>query len=133
MKNIIIFFALAIIFITSCSWFLGVKKLGNKIYWDDKVIVLTKNDEYDGVGIIMVPPQIKKVAKNENYIIILTLNGANEKKYWLIDKTIESKMLDEVRADSNYWTYYKFSNVFGPLDSADFLNLKMQKKVELDW
>jgi hypothetical protein len=118
---------------TSCSWFLDVKKLGDRIYWDDKIIVRTETDKYDGIGLCIIPPSIEKVKKDENHVIVQTSNGKNQIKYWLIDKTTEAKELSYVEADSSYWGYFKYSNVYGPLDSVDFFNLKAQKGVKIKW
>jgi hypothetical protein len=118
---------------TSCSWSLGVKKLGNRIYWDDKIIVVTKIDKYEGVGLCIIPPNIEKVKKDEKFVIVQTLNGKNQIRYWLIDKTIEGKQQSFVKEDSSYWSYYKSSNVYGPLDSTEFSNLKTRKGVNIKW
>lgn len=125
---------IAIIFLTpSCNWLLDVKKLGDRIYWDDKIIVVSTTDKYDGIGYCIIPPTIQKVSNDELFVIVRTLNGKNQTKYWLIDKTIESKEISHVEADSSYWGYYKYSNVYGPLDSTEFFNLKAQKGVKLKW
>jgi hypothetical protein len=132
MNNCILVYIIPFL-ITSCSELLGAKKLGNKIYWDDKIIVVTKSDEYKGVGLCIIPPTIEKVKKDEKFIIVQTLNGKKEIKYWLIDKRIEGKELNYVEEDSSYWSYYKYSNVYGPLDSVEFLNLKAQKDIKINW
>ena len=118
---------------TSCSGYLGVKKLGDRIYWDDKIIVITKTDNYEGVGTCIIPPDIEKVKKDKKFVIVRTSNGKNQIKYWLIDKMIEAKELEYVEADSSYGGYSKYSNVYGPLDSVDFFNLKIQKGVNIKW
>ena len=118
---------------TSCNWILGVKKLGKRIYWDDKVIVVSTTDKYEGIGYDIIPPTIKKVNKDESFVIVQTLNGKNQIRYWLIDKTMEAEQLNHVKEDSAYGGYYKYSNVYGPLDSSDFINLKTEKGVKIDW
>ncbi len=85
------------------------------------------------MGSCIIPPDIKKVKKDENFIIVQTSNRKNHIEYWLIDKTIEAKELGYVEADSSYWGYYNYSNVYGPLDSIGFFNLKAQKDVKVKW
>ena len=132
MGNRIIYFIAIILLTTSCDWFIDVKKLGERIYWDEE-IVITKTDKYDGIGLCIIPVTIQKVNKDKKFVIVRTLNGKNQTKYWLIDKTMEAKQLRHVEADSAYRGYYKYSNVYGPLDSAEFFNLKAQKGVKLKW
>lgn len=133
MNSKIKLFILYSVTLTSCSWLLGVKKLGDKIYFDYPLIIITQTEEYNGIGDCIIPPKILDTKKNDKYVIIKTSNGTHKIKYWLIDKTIESKRIEETKEDSNYWSYVKYSNVFGPLDSIDFFNLKKQKGVKLEW
>ena len=99
---------------------------------DENQIIISKTEKYEGSGYCIVPPTIAKVMKDEKFVIVQTLNGKNQVNYWLIDKEIEAKELQYVE-DSLYWPYYKYSNVYGPMDSTEFLNLKRQKNVKIDW
>ena len=131
MKPHLIICIILLLFICSCSWLLGVKKLGNGIYYDDELIVKTSTDHYNGVGELIIPPTVKEYRKDENFIIVSTLNGKNQLNYWIIDKTTEGERLRETQDDSLYWGYTKYSNVFGPLDSANFYKLKSLKGIKL--
>src|SRR5688500_6772114 len=75
------------LFISSCSWFLGVKKLGNRIYWDDKIIVVAEHDNYQGIGKCIIPRTVEKAEKDGNFILVRTKNRQNIAQYWVIDKT----------------------------------------------
>lgn len=130
-KYFTIYFVISLLFI-SCSFYSGVKELGNRIYLDENQIIISTTEKYEGSGYCIVPPTITKVMKDGKFVIVQTLNGKNHLNYWLIDKGIESKELQYVE-DSLYWPYYKYSNVYGPMDSIEFLNLKKQKNVKIDW
>lgn len=127
----IIFFIAFFTFIGSCSWLLGVKELGDRLYWDDKIIVLTETDKYEGIGLCIIPPTVKKVKYDEKVVLISALNEKNIIKYWLIDKTMEAKEPNYIGEDTSYFGYYKYSNVSGPLDPIEFEQLKIQKDVKL--
>jgi hypothetical protein len=101
------YFILYVIFLTSCTWLLGVQKLGNNIYFDYPTIIMTETNEYNGIGDCIIPPKILNTQKDEKFVIIKTLNGKHKIKYWLIDKTIESKRLGETIEDSCYWSFVK--------------------------
>lgn len=132
-KNTFKIYFLFILLGSSCSWFLGVKKLGKGLYYDYPLIIRTATDDYNGSGFCIIPPTILELRKDEKAVIVLTSNGKHQIKYWLIDKTEESKRLDEIKADSSYWGYHKYSNVYGPLDSIEFFKLKLVKNVQLKW
>jgi len=119
--------------LTSCSWILGVKQLGDRIYFDYPTIVITETNEYRGVGDCIIPPKILDTKYDAKFVMVKTLNGKNTVDYWLIDKTIESKRLVDLTEDSLYSGYTKYSNVFGPLDSIEFNKLTKQKDVRLSW
>jgi hypothetical protein len=117
----------------SCNWILDVKELGDKIFLDYDIILRTEKTVYDGVGICMIPPTVQSVNFDKRFVIVRSLNNNNLAEYWLIDKEQECQMLDEIPSDSLHQIYYRFSNLYGPLDSIAFLNLKKEKAVSLDW
>lgn len=124
---------LLVLIMSSCSWIMGVKKLGPNLYYEYPLIFRTETDNYKDGGACIIPPTILEIRKDEKAVIVLTSNGKHEIKYWLIDKTEESERLKEIKADSSYWGYHKYSNVYGPLDSIDFFKLKINKGVTLKW
>jgi hypothetical protein len=117
--------------ISSCSWFLGVKKLGDNIYWDE-IILHTKEDKYNGIGTCMIPSEIIEVKKDNRFIIVKSIDLKNQINYWLIDKAMNCHQLYLIESDSFNSGYYKFSNVYGPYDSLDFVALKQRKGVKLE-
>jgi hypothetical protein len=111
---------------------MGVQKLGNNIYLDEDIIIRTDKDVYEGMGICMVPPMVKEANFNDSFVVVRVLNNQNSIEYWLIDKTQECTMLNEVPADSLHQIYYRFSNVYGPMDLVAFFKMKNEKRVHID-
>ncbi len=132
MRKQIFYSTTLLLLIYSCSSYLGVKELGHRIYLDENQIIITESDKYKGIGYCIIPPTIDKIKNDEKFVIVRTLNGNNQINYWLIDKGIEAKELQYIQ-DSLYGSYYKYSNVYGPMDSMEFLNLKKQKNVKINW
>ena len=122
-----------VVLITGCAELLGADKLGNRIFRDGDIIVFTKKENYDGVGISMVPPKVVRVEKDDRHVVVQTLDKRNTIKYWLIDKMAPSKELHYIKEDSLTQSYYKFSNVYGPLDSIGFIKMYTDKGVLVKW
>lgn len=112
---------------------MGVQQLGDRIYLDEDIIVKTEKEDYDGVGVCMMPRSVKKVSFDDSFVIVKRMNDQGKNEFWLIDKKKESQMLEEVPADSLHQIYYKFSNVYGPMDSSAFFKMKDEKRVQLEW
>ena len=123
----------SVVLFIGCAELLGAEKLGDRIFRDGDVIVFTKTESYDGVGIATIPPKVVRVEKDDRHVVVQTLNKRNEVRYWLIDKTAAAKELHYIEEDSLTQNYYKFSNVYGPLDSSDFARLYTEKRVTVKW
>ncbi len=122
-----------LVFMSSCFWLTGEQKLGDRIYRVDNEILFSNDETYEGSAGSMIPPSVMEVNYDKKFIIVKSRNGKHQIEFWLIDKSMKTEFIKEIPGDSLHWIYDKYSNVFGPLDSIEFVKLKQQKGVELDW
>lgn len=129
MKKLLFFLT---ILLTNCSTadFYGDVDLGGNLYYivdpSFNSIDFASGPTNDPMQTaIPVIKQIESVGFNDNCILVI--NKFNDTKYyWVIDKTIETKLINTPK-DS----LIKISNLKGPLDTTEFNRLKESNKIQL--
>ncbi len=116
---------------SACDFVSDTKNLGGGYYFDTDEILFTENLRYNGVGFCVIPPEVKEFEKNENYIIVKSLNINQEISYWIIKKEDNHNGINNFRIDSLYGRYYDFSNILGPMDSMLFFKTIERESIPL--
>ncbi len=124
---------LLLLFLNSCNFITGVKVLGGGYYFDTDQILYTENNNYDGVGLIVVPNRVIDTKSDNNFVIVKSKNNKNIIQYWIIDKEKHKSELKFHQSDSLLNSYYVFNNVFGPLNLEEFENFKKKIKLTLEF
>ena len=137
-KILLIITTLLSTFSLSCNYILGVENLGDGYYLDTDQVIYTEGLDYEGSGICVIPPVVKSVKSNDDFIIVHSLLDNNE-AYWIIKKN-EKKVLtgEEFKKDSTkvnyyFYHYYKYSNTIGPLDSTSFKKKLFSDRINLQF
>ncbi|MBO9682011.1 MAG: DUF3997 domain-containing protein [Flavisolibacter sp.] len=132
LKIILFLFGLMALY-NSCCPFIKEESLGNNFYLSeyDNVDrrILYSEESCSNSGIEIVPMTVTEYADNSKWIIAKSSASRQtaESKYWIVDKDFKVKIIRDNDSTINIIK----SHVFGPFDSANFVQLLLDKDIKL--
>jgi hypothetical protein len=121
------------ILFSSCNFLADIKDLGDGYYLDQDQILYSKKNKYDGFGHCVIPSRVMKINYDDNYIIVSSLDKKNKPNFWVIEKSKSKQLIREFEENEINNMYIVYSNVLGPLDSAEFQKQLRIKQIQLDF
>jgi hypothetical protein len=111
-----------------CKVFNHEESLGSNFSLIEENILYCTSQSCCNIGFPVIPPKIREVRFNDQWIIVKSIQKVNVISYWIIDKEfdIDLDKCAEIKCDSIIK-----ANVFGPFLQKEFLQKKDSLNIDL--